>query len=437
MDFLSANEAKLEGVPDPDVLGLATAFRIAEANHAALLGEEKIDRFETLKSLGWCGDAKPGTWQNSVEISAMLMDASTRIRHIPDYRPEGDVPQKCTLLGTYEQMGPAKLSESRRFFEEGLRFEKGTDRLCAISLTKRFAFQHYFRERLGIGPDDYRFSSTKDLCCRDHRYYALLAMDGDLMGQWLSGAKSPKIHEVLHPKIVAWQARNGGQGALDLPRPVSPALHAAISEALNRFATCLVPKIVADHNGVVIYAGGDDVLAALPLNTALECAHALRKAFSSFDVLGSQATASAGLVLAHEMENLRYVLASARQAEKRSKDAGRDRVTLAVLRRSGEHSFATCRWDYVPAIATECEAFGNGCSDRWTYQLRRQLPVLEGLPEDAFRAELRRLLAHSEKRDMALAFLDHLDLFVKLHGPLFKDFVTLCQSASFITRGKD
>jgi hypothetical protein len=62
---------------------------------------------------------------------------------------------------------------------------------------------------------------------------------------------------------------------------------------------------------------------------------------------------------------------------------------------------------------------------------------LEGLPEHAFRAELRRLLAHSEKRDMALAFLDHLDSFIKLHGPLFKDFVTLCQSASFITRGKD
>jgi hypothetical protein len=181
--------------------------------------------------------------------------------------------------------------------------------------------------------------------------------------------------------------------------------------------------------------GGDDVLAALPLNTALVCAAALRKEFSSFDALGSCATASAGLVLAHEMENLRYVLASARKAEKQSKDAGRDSLTLAVLRRNGEHSFATCRWEYVPTMANACETFRSGSSDRWTYQLRRQLPVLEGLPENAFRAELRRLLAHSEKR--AMAFLDHLDLFVKLHGPVFQDFVTLCQSASFITRGKD
>jgi len=417
----------------------STAFRMAEADHAGLLGKQRVQRFEPISSLGWCSHAKPGTWQSSVEISAMLMDASTCIRHIPEYRPDGAVPQKCTLLGTYEQMGPAKLSESRRFFEEGLRFEKGTDRLCAISLTKRFAFEHYFKQRLGIDPDDYHFPSTKELCRRsggDHRYYALLVMDGDHMGHWLSGENSPKIREILHPKIVAWHEQRGtAEVALDLPRPVSPALHAAISEALNRFATCIVPKLVGEHNGVVIYAGGDDVLAALPLDTALQCADALRKAFSSLDVLGNRASASAGLVLAHEMENLRYVLGSARQAERRSKDAGRDRLTLAVLRRSGEHAFATCRWAYVPTMASECDAFRRGCSDRWTYQLRQQLPVLEGLPESAFRAELRRLLARSEKRDMG--FLDHLDTFVKLHGPAFSDFVTLCQSASFITRGKD
>ena len=219
----------------------ATAFRMSEADHEALLGRERVRRFEPIKSLGWCGDAKPGSWQNSVEISAMLMDTSNRIRHIPDYYPESDVPQKCTLLGTYEQMGPAKLSESRRFFEEGLHFEKGTDRLCAISLTKRFAFQNYFKQQLGIDPDNYHFPSTKDLCRRsgaDCRYYALLAMDGDHMGKWLSGANSPRIRDVLHPKIAAWEERNGNaREALELPRPVSPALHAAISEALNRFAT--------------------------------------------------------------------------------------------------------------------------------------------------------------------------------------------------------
>jgi CRISPR-associated protein Cmr2 len=418
----------------------AVAFRMSDAKHQEILGRHSVDRFAPIKALGNYGHSQPGTWQNSVEISATLMDASTRIRHIPAYRPNGDVTQKCTLLGTYEQMGPAMLSESRRFFEEGLSFGKGTDRLCAISLTKRFAFQHYFKGRLGIDPQDYQFPDTANLCRRSgegYRYYALLAMDGDNMGTWLSGAQSPKIREILHAKIATWHERNGNVWqAMDLPRPISPALHAAISESLTNFATYTVPEIVEKHNGIVIYAGGDDLLAALPVAGALQCACELRKAFSSFEALGSRASMSAGLVLAHEMENLRYVLGSARKAEKQSKDRGRDRLTLAIMRRGGEHSFATCRWGYVPRVIQECEKFRGGCSDRWAYQLRQQLPVVETLPQTAFQSEVRRLLARSEKREMS--FLDDLVKFIELHDPpVLSEFVTLCQSASFIARGRD
>lgn len=421
----------------------AVSFRTAEADHAALLGRDKVERFDPIKSLGQYRDVQPGTWQNSVEISTMLMDASTRIRTIPEYRPSGQVPQKCTLLGTYEQMGPATLSESQRFFKEGLGLSKdkeSPDRLCAVSLTKRFAFQHYFKKHLGVDPQDYQFPDTKCLCRRSgekYRYYALLAMDGDHMGKWLSGAQSPLIRDVLHPKICGWHEKNGGVStALDLRRPVSPALHAAISEALTRFATTMVPSIVSKYGGALIYAGGDDVLAALPLANALSCAHELRKAFSSFDALGSRASMSAGLVLAHEMENLRHVLTSARSGEKRAKDQGRDRLTLTVMRRSGEHSVATCRWDYVPILVDGCERFRLGCSDRWAYRIRQQMPILESLPLAAFQGELKRMLAHTENPDMR--FVDDLSRFTELHGSqALIDFVILCQSASFITRGRD
>lgn len=415
------------------------AFRMTDARHEHLLGPESVDRFTPIKALGSYGDSQPGTWQNSVEISAALMDASTQIRHIPAYQPNGDVPQKCTLLGTYEQMGPATLSESPDFFRElGLDYTK--DRLCAISLTKRLAFQHYFKRRLGIDPQDYQFPDTANLCRRSgegYRYYALLAMDGDNMGEWLSGTKSPKIREVLHPSTRDWHERNGDvERATDLPRPVSPGLHAAISEALTRFATRMVPEIVSAHEGEVIYAGGDDVLAALPVARALECACEVRKAFSSFEALGSRVSMSAGLVLAHEMENLRYVLGSARKAEKQSKNRGPDRLTLAVMRRAGEHSFATCRWNYVATVAEQSERFRAGCSDRWAYQLCQQMPVLKSLPPEAFRIELGRLLARSEKREMS--FLGNLSQFSEIHDPPdLNEFVTLCQSASFIARGRD
>jgi CRISPR-associated protein Cmr2 len=409
----------------------AVAFRMKDANHEELLGRDIVDRFTPIKALGDYGDSQPGTWQNSVEISAMLMDASTQIRHIPAYRPKGDVSQKCTLLGTYEQMGPTRFAQSSDFFKEIAqlypKMYKDSDRLCAISMTKRFAI------------DSVRFPDTAELCSRSgegYRYYALLAMDGDNMGRWLSGQKSPRIREVLHAKIIRSHARNGNGPVMDLRRPVSPGLHAAISEALTKFAIDTVPAIVEAHDGVVIYAGGDDVVAALPVAKALQCACELRKAFSSFEALGAGASMSAGLVLAHEMENLRYVLGSARKAEKQSKDRRRDRLTLAVMRRGGEHSFATCRWEYVPTVSEETERFRRGCSDRWTYQLRQQLPALESLPQAAFHTEVRRLLARSEKREMS--FLDDLSRFIELHNPpVLSEFVTLCQSASFMTRGRD
>jgi CRISPR-associated protein Cmr2 len=426
----------------------ATAYRVGEADHAALLGEEVVKRFEPLRKLGWSGDAQPGSWQCAVEVSARVMEATRRIRHIPRYGAEGEVGQKCTLLGTYEQMGPAKLSESRRFFKAlaeryGPSY-KESDRLCAVSLTKRFAFPHYFKREVGVDPEDYKFPDTRQLCKRGGKgcvYYALLAMDGDEMGKWLSGEKSPLVRELLHPKIKGWLEKQGGaEEALALKRPVSPGLHAALSEALNRFATEIVPEVVKKQKGVVIYAGGDDVLAALPVNRALECARELRRKFSSWEVLGERASASAGLVVAHEQEDLRYVVGMARRAEKVAKRGGRNRLTVGALRRSGEHSFATCRWDYVEKLIRGQGSFQSGTSDRWTHQLRRQVEVLKELPKEAFEGELRRLLERSEKRDKD--FVEDWEKFAELHGSelgkrQYQEFLTLCQTASFMARGRD
>jgi len=398
------------------------------------------------------GGQKPGAWQRYVSVSRMLMDAQVTVRHIPDYKPHGDVPQKCTLLGTYEQMGPSRLSESRRFFEQGLGLEKETDRLCAISLTKRFAFPSYFHRQYGLDPDDYRFDDTRQFANRarkpgekEYTYYAILMMDGDEMGKWLSGAKSPCVHEVLHPKILDWHKRNGiDPEVLKTRRPVSPALHAAISDALNRFATGYVPEIVEAHQGVLIYSGGDDVLAAVPVSHALACARSLRQKFSSYEVMGSRASMSAGLVIAHSKEDLRVVLRAGREAEKNAKQLGRDRLTIAVLRRSGEHASASCCWEYVRSLERQVKSFRGGNTDRWAYQLRQLLPVFNGLPAEAFRAELRRRLAHMEHGDPLFSedFASYLAQEKAwrqtwtLPGVL-RDFLTLCQSASFITRGRD
>jgi CRISPR-associated protein Cmr2 len=413
----------------------------ADANYSDLFGADVVkdtSRVAGLAEPGYTAGATPGQWQRSVMVSAALMEAATRIRHIPEYAPSGEVPQKCTLLGTYEQIGPARLSESRKFWEQEEPERADRDRRCAVMVVKKHAFARFFRRRVGVDLDEVRFPDTEELAGDGRRYFAILAMDGDDMGQWLSGAKSPRVEEVLHPKIVRYQEGCGRREALEARRPVSPSLHAAISEALTRFAVRIAPGIVEEHRGRLIYSGGDDVVAALPVDTVLNCAGKLREAFRSPEVMGSRAGISAGIAVGHVEEDLRYVVQSARRAEGQSKERGKDRLTLAILRRSGEHAAATCGWDYVPTLVLQTTSFENH-SDRWTYQLRRQLGVLKGLPAQAFAAELRRLLHHSEKADRR--FAADFEEFLRRHGETGRDrreeFVILCQSASFLARGRD
>ncbi|AFL76316.1 type III-B CRISPR-associated protein Cas10/Cmr2 [Thiocystis violascens] len=139
-------------------------------------------------------------------------------------------------------------------------------------------------------------------------FYAILRMDGDSLGQLLqSDPEAP-------PKI---------------------------SEALNTF-TAAVPKIVDDRNGFLIYAGGDDVLALLPLEDALGCATAIRASYlaafrQAFHGDG-RSTISAAVTFAHVKIPLTRMLRDSHQLlDDIAKDAtGRDALAVRVAKASGE-----------------------------------------------------------------------------------------------------
>ncbi len=412
-------------------------YRLSEAKPAELLGEARANRCAAIGRLGWTGDVMPGHWQNCVEISAALMEAEGKVRHIPRYEAVGDVPQKCSLLGTYEQMGPARLSESNAFWKEFAEAEKQkeNDKLCAVSMVKRFAL----KGRAGF-PDTMELAQRNEWAGKKAAYYAVLMMDGDEMGRWLSGEKSPTVGEVLHEKIRRRHEETGNGAVMGERRPVTPALHASISAGLNRFAIDMAPRIVEECRGELIYSGGDDVLAVLPTDTALACAARLRRAFATGEVLGGKATTSAGVVIAHYKEDLRDVLSAAREAERRAKREGRDRVTVVAMRRSGEHATAGCGWGYVERVQEMARMFSRGVTDRWAYQLRGELPLLSALPVEAFGAELRRLMKRTEGRkemeDLAMASLaEYLAGETRRSAAeAMEGFVTLCQSAAFLAR---
>ena len=99
-----------------------------------------------------------------------------------------------------------------------------------------------------------------------------------------------------------------------------------------------VPRIVKARNGVTIYAGGDDVLALLPLDGAIQTAIKLRDAYAgAFAHSQTSWTLSAAIVFAQYKIPFRAVLEEAhRQLDKIAKEKnGRDSLAVAVMKPGG------------------------------------------------------------------------------------------------------
>jgi CRISPR-associated protein Cmr2 len=188
-------------------------------------------------------------------------------------------------------------------------------------------------------------------------YYAILLADGDRMGE-----------------------------AID--RLTTIEEHQAISKALSSFAKD-ADVIVTSHYGSLIYAGGDDVLALVPLHTVLQCARSLADAFfQALEPFGgevqpantptsvdqqtnepkshpspsadskvasestkpataakSSPTLSVGIVVAHHIEPLEDALAGARAAEREAKSVqGKNALAVTVMKRSGSDTTVAGRW---------------------------------------------------------------------------------------------
>ena len=170
---------------------------------------------------------------------------------------------------------------------------------------------------------------------------------------------------------------------------------ATVSRALAAF-TEDAPRIVELSGGATVYAGGDDLLAMLPVARALQCADTVSESYrAAFQKLAGQsrATLSAALVFAHVRLPLRSVLNEARHLlDSVAKEGnGRNSLAASVLKPSGRH----CQWATTWARAPENSAravthiaglVGNleshastpGISSALVYRIRELLTVLCG-----------------------------------------------------------
>ncbi|WP_347489263.1 type III-B CRISPR-associated protein Cas10/Cmr2 [Desulfoscipio sp. XC116] len=146
-------------------------------------------------------------------------------------------------------------------------------------------------------------------------YYALVKFDGDDMGTLYREAR---IHKDTDYK--EFQKR--------------------LSEELCQFAA-YVKRGITEEEGAVIYAGGEDFLGLLALDTLFDVLIRLRRKFAQIDMkeyLDKTLSFSAGIAVAHIKTPLKQVIAKADEMEHFAKeiDADKDAFALAVMKRSGE-----------------------------------------------------------------------------------------------------
>lgn len=127
------------------------------------------------------------------------------------------------------------------------------------------------------------------------------------------------------------------------------------SDAIRQWGKGFKDKF-PDDLGRVIYAGGDDFLGVIyskspdqPIaeQQALKWLMGLNK---QWETHGQDITVSVGFVWAGHSVPQRDVLQHCREAEKRAKSLGRDRVTIRVLFNSGQYVQWTCPWDYLDIL---------------------------------------------------------------------------------------
>ncbi|MDO5411269.1 MAG: type III-B CRISPR-associated protein Cas10/Cmr2 [Lachnospiraceae bacterium] len=168
-----------------------------------------------------------------------------------------------------------------------------------------------------------------------YRYYAIMAFDGDDMGKWISGQYFKK-DEILKAQ-------------------------SELSQALGEYADWVKREIRKDQDfsgekiGSIVYAGGEDLLALVPLKNLFLVMELLRSKFkemvsdkvAGYTMDGRELTFSMGVVLAHYKTPLYYVLRMVRDMEKAAKQYRKEKnaVAMCLLKRSGEVLQAQFPWE--------------------------------------------------------------------------------------------
>jgi len=379
----------------------------------------------------WASYSFNGDYKKARDFAEALLNARKVTRN---FAPAtwGSTASKCSLDGSRESVIPEdayKMEESE--LREKYRLQRG-ERLCGVCLLKRHGRR---------GPQEYFFSTSHvaalpllERLTEEHRplvekYIAKLKelgitedalekvwpqhpvfgpYDGHLLFE-------ERLHEFFQEEEKLLEAKKALRAflneAFDGKKPLpyyallladgdhmgkvidaqeTPEKHRELSRAQSRFAR-EAREIVKEHQGSLIYSGGDDVLALVPLHTVLACARRLAETFrlrlANFKVKDGEKemspTLSVGIAVAHHLAPLSDVLELARTAEKAVKSVeGKNALAVALSKRSGVERTVKGTW---------------GTLDRWL-EWFIELHRTEAIPDGAA-YELRDLASQLETSD--------------------------------------
>lgn len=292
-----ARETVLTELGGPDSLQRARRLKLSDG--------EQLDAIGLLKRQG-------GGLRQYPSVARVAAD--TWLRGLP---PK-DLEKLCATCAPLAGHGLVQLPEARFPQFAGFPYEG-----IAVYETR-------YPEAVEEAPEDQQpglLRPLRELLSRLHKehgeptpYLAILVADGDKMGRALSAIDNIEAHQ-------------------------------AFSAALSQFAG-LARETIIDFGGVAVYTGGDDVLAFVPVDRALQCARQLRESFNQLlqDQAPEPPTLSVGIAVGHMMEPLEDLLEYGRKAEKAAKgtDDERDGLAVGMYPRAGSPSVYRAQWDSKP-----------------------------------------------------------------------------------------
>ncbi len=404
--------------------------------------------------------------------------------------------QKCQICGefevlnTFEHKDGLKAKEYKKNIDDfwnniskkiGKNEIKPNEKLCSICFTKRIAYRIFKDDDKHILNKTFKncekFPTTTEVALYDdfdfqkaedkynyaqgihekediqvdnrNRYYAILMMDGDKMGALVNGETIGSTWEsIMHPDIVKrLSSQNYDKKYKDNwdniyknhpKRLLTPSIHLSISESLGDFAIYGVSRIIKKYSGKLIYAGGDDVCAVLPVSNVIQAADEIRKYYNStFKVImpennneksenieisdvakdnilnikgklsvglgkADKISISAGILICHHKESLTAMLEESHRLLDKSKTEGdRNAVAVELRKRSGGARYFVSKWEDDNKRFEIFKDIGGKIGDKSIQEVSRSLVYRLNAFQDGFEA----MLNQPNKVDLVTKFV--------------------------------